>query len=92
MSPYIDRRRDIGWKLYGLLGIEKGDKPRMHAQHGRNYQFFDAPVGLFFTIDRVMQRGSLLDYGMYTAMSDTCLLSNAESFPLICEKGTNFLL
>ncbi|MGO4813042.1 nitroreductase [Cupriavidus sp. 2MCAB6] len=65
VSPYIDRRRDIGWKLYGLLGIEKGDKQRMHAQHGRNYQFFDAPVGLFFTIDRVMQRGSLLDYGMF---------------------------
>ena len=61
VSPYIDRRRDIGWKLYGLLGIEKGDKQRMHAQHGRNYQFFDAPGGLFFTIDRVMQRGSLLD-------------------------------
>jgi nitroreductase len=41
------------------------DKERMQAQHGRNYQFFDAPVGLFFTIDRVMQQGSLLDYGMF---------------------------
>jgi Nitroreductase len=37
----------------------------MHEQHGRNYQFFDAPVGLFFTMDRVMERGSLLDYGMF---------------------------
>ncbi|MFJ3046470.1 nitroreductase [Herbaspirillum chlorophenolicum] len=63
--PYIDRRRDVGWKLYGLLGIEKGDKARMHAQHGRNYSFFGAPVGLLFTIDRVMQQGSLLDYGMF---------------------------
>nr|WP_210427235.1 nitroreductase [Rhizobacter sp. SG703] len=63
--PYIDRRRKVGWDLYGLLGIAKGDKPRMHAQHGRNYVFFDAPVGLMFTIDRVMQQGSWLDYGMF---------------------------
>jgi nitroreductase len=64
-SPYIDRRRKVGWDLYGLLGIEKTDKVRMHAQHGRNYTFFDAPVGLMFTIDRVMQQGSWLDYGMF---------------------------
>ena len=55
VSPYIDRRRKVGWDLYGLLGITKGDKLRMHEQHGRNYRFFDAPVGLMFTIDRVMQ-------------------------------------
>lgn len=64
-SPYIDRRRKVGWDLYGLLGIGKTDKERMHAQHGRNYAFFDAPVGLIFTIDRVMQQGSWLDYGMF---------------------------
>lgn len=65
VSPYIDRRRKVGWDLYGLLGITKGDKLRMHEQHGRNYRFFDAPVGLMFTIDRVMQQGSWLDYGMF---------------------------
>ena len=64
-SPYIDRRRKVGWDLYGLLGIAKTDKERMHAQHGRNYDFFGAPVGLIFTIDRVMQQGSWLDYGMF---------------------------
>jgi nitroreductase len=64
-APYIDRRRKVGWDLYGLLGINKGDKPAMHAQHGRNYVFFDAPVGLMFTIDRVLQQGSWLDYGMF---------------------------
>ena len=64
-SPYIDRRRKVGWDLYGLLGIGKTDKERMHAQHGRNYRFFDAPVGLIFTIDRVMRQGSWLDYGMF---------------------------
>lgn len=65
VSPYIDRRRENGWGLYGLLGITKGDKARMHAQHQRNFCFFDAPVGLMFTIDRVLGRGSMLDYGMF---------------------------
>jgi nitroreductase len=64
-SPFIDRRRKVGWDLYGLLGIAKTDKERMHAQHRRNYQFFDAPVGLMFTIDRVMRQGSWLDFGMF---------------------------
>lgn len=64
-SPYIERRRKVGWDLYTLLGIGRADKARMHAQHGRNYVFFDAPVGLIFTIDRVMQQGSWLDYGMF---------------------------
>ena len=64
-SPYLDRRRENGWSLYGLLGIERGDKDKMHAQHQRNYRFFDAPVGLMFTIDKILGRGSLMDYGMF---------------------------
>ena len=63
VSPYIDRRRENGWGLYGLLGIGKADKDKMHLQQQRNYRFFDAPVGLMFTLDRVMGRGSMLDYG-----------------------------
>jgi len=65
VSPFIDRRRENGWSLYSLLGIAKGEKDKMHAQHQRNYRFFDAPVGLMFTLDRVMGRGSLVDYGMF---------------------------
>jgi nitroreductase len=64
-SPYIDRRREVGYALYSLLGIEKGDKEKMHRQHGRNYVFFGAPVGLIFTIDRDLGQGSWLDYGMF---------------------------
>jgi len=64
-SPFIERRRKIGWDLYGLLKIGKTDKQRMHVQHRRNYEFFGAPVGLMFTIDRAMQQGSWLDYGMF---------------------------
>jgi len=64
-SPYIDRRRENGWGLYGLLDIGKADKDKMHAQHQRNFRFFDAPVGLMFTVDRVLGRGSLVDYGAF---------------------------
>lgn len=65
ISPYIDRRRKIGFDLYKLLGIQKGEADKMHAQFARNYRFFDAPVGLIFTIDRVMEQGAWLDYGMF---------------------------
>jgi nitroreductase len=65
VDPYLARRRKVGWDLYGLLGIGKTEKERMHAQHGRNYRFFDAPVGMIFTIDRILQQGSWLDYGMF---------------------------
>lgn len=65
VDPYLARRRQNGWSLYGLLGIGKTDKDKMHAQHQRNFRFFDAPVGLMFTLDRVMGQGSLVDYGMF---------------------------
>ena len=65
VDPYLARRRKIGWDLYGLLGIGREDKAKMHVQHGRNYVFFDAPVGIIFTIDRIMEMGSWLDFGMF---------------------------
>jgi nitroreductase len=65
VSPFIDRRRKVGWDLYGLLGLSREDKAGMAAQHARNFRFFDAPVGLIFIIDRVMEQGSWLDYGMF---------------------------
>jgi nitroreductase len=65
VSPYLERRRKIGWDLYTLLGLTRENKAGMHAQHGRNYRFFDAPAGMIFTIDRVMDQGSWLDYGMF---------------------------
>jgi nitroreductase len=64
-EPYLSRRRAVGWDLYGLLGIAKGEAVKMKAQHRRNFQFFDAPVGMIFTIDRRLATGSWLDYGMF---------------------------
>jgi len=65
VSPYLERRRKVGWDLYALLELGRDNKEGMHKQHGRNYAFFNAPVGLIFTIDRVMEQGSWLDYGMF---------------------------
>ena len=64
-EPYLARRRKVGWDLYTLVGIEKGDKQKMKAQHRRNYEFFSAPAGAVFTIHRDLNIGSWLDYGMY---------------------------
>jgi nitroreductase len=64
-SPFVDRRRKVGWDLYGLLNIDKADKAGMHAQHRRNFAFFDAPVGLLYTLPRVMAQGSWVDIGMF---------------------------
>jgi nitroreductase len=64
-SPYLERRRAVGWELYRLAGVTKGDRSAGDRQRARNYAFFGAPVGFVFTIDRDMEQGSWLDYGMF---------------------------
>ncbi len=64
-EPYLARRRECGWGLYGLLGIGRGDREKSKAYRARNYDFFGAPVGLVFTIERKLEKGSWLDYGMF---------------------------
>ena len=59
------RRRAVGWGLYGLLGIQKGDREASARQGARNFKFFDAPVGLFVTVDSYLARGNWADAGMY---------------------------
>lgn len=63
-SPFIERRRENGWGLYGLLDIKKGEQQKMQQQHLRNYQLFDAPVGLFFTLSTTLETGSKMDIAM----------------------------
>lgn len=98
VSPYIDRRRKVGWDLYALLGLTRDNKEGMAAQHARNFKFFDAPVGLIFTIDRVMDQGSWLDYGMFLENImvaargrglDTCPQAAFTQFHRIIEQQLN---
>jgi nitroreductase len=64
-EPYLARRRKIGWDLYGLLGIKKGDFEGTERQRRRNFEFFGAPVGLIFTLDEDLEIGSWLDLGIF---------------------------
>lgn len=64
-EPYLSRRRKLGWDLYTLCGIAKGDHAAGHEQRARNFDFFGAPIGLMFSIDRDMELGSWLDFGMF---------------------------
>lgn len=64
-EPYLQRRRENGFGLYSALGIGRREVERMRAQHDRNFIFFDAPVGMIFTIDRRLNMGSWVDYGMF---------------------------
>lgn len=64
-EPYLQRRRENGFGLYSVLGIGRREVERMRAQHDRNFVFFDAPVGMIFTIDRRLNKGSWIDYGMF---------------------------
>jgi len=64
-EPFHSRRRKVGWDLYGLLGIGKGDHEASEAYRRRNYEFFGAPVGMIFTLDEDLEIGSWLDLGIY---------------------------
>ena len=65
VEPYLGRRRKVGFDMYRLLGIARDERSRMHALTARNYEFFGAPVGLIFAIDKRMPVGSWLDYGLF---------------------------
>ena len=64
-EPYLSRRRKVGFDLYGLAGIARGDMEGRKRQSLKNYTFFGAPVGLFVTMDRRLEKGSWLDVGMF---------------------------
>lgn len=94
-SPYQERRRRVGWQLYELTGVARGDREAASRQVGRNYVFFGAPVGLIFSIDRDLEQGSWLDYGMFlqTIMIaararglDTCAQAAIANYPDIVRR------
>jgi len=95
LEPYLARRRQCGWGLYGTLGIGRGDHERSRAYRATNYEFFGAPAGLVFTIDRKLEKGSWLDYGMFlqTIMLaararglHTCAEASIASYPDIVRR------
>ncbi len=75
-EPYQSRRRKVGFDMYGLLGIAKGDAAAMSRQLSQNYTFFGAPVGIMFTVDRRLEIGSWLDYGYF--LEALCVAARAN--------------
>ncbi len=65
VEPYKGRRWRCGMQLYEALGINIDDKAARQKAMLNNFDFFGAPLGLFFYIDRVMARGSWVDMGMF---------------------------
>jgi nitroreductase len=64
-EPYRTRRYELGEAMYETLGIPRDDKFSRLARFARNYEFFGAPVGLFFVIDRRMGHGQWAHLGMF---------------------------
>jgi nitroreductase len=64
-EPFLGRRRKIGWDMYGLLDIPKGDFEATERQRRQNYEFFGAPVGMMFTLEQDLEIGSWLDLGIF---------------------------
>ena len=96
-NPYLERRRKVGWDLYNLLGIKKGDFQKTLDFHSRNYMFFDAPIGLIFSIEKDLGWMSWLDYGMFIQnISLVCRSFGLHSCPqaawgLVYKKANKFL-
>ena len=74
-DPYITRRRKVGWDLYALLDIKKGDYEKTKSFHVQNFSFFGAPLGLIFTIEKDLGWMSWLDYGMF--LQNICIAARA---------------
>jgi nitroreductase len=64
-EPFRTRRFAVGEQMYGLVGIPREDKAKRLEWFGRNFEFFGAPVGLFFAIDRRFDRGQWAHLGMF---------------------------
>jgi nitroreductase len=84
-EPYISRRRKVGFDLYALYGIDRHDMPARKAAMLRNFDFFGAPVGLFFSMDREMAQGAWLDCGMF--MQNVMILARAHGLETCAQQA-----
>jgi nitroreductase len=75
-EPYRTRRFAVGEAMYATMGITREDRPARLEFFARNWEFFGAPVGLIFTMDRQMQEGQWADLGMF--MENIMLLAREK--------------
>ena len=84
LDEYKQRRKECGLMLYSTLNISREDKDRQLDQWALNYQAFNAPVILLFFIDRSMEKGSFMDYGMFI---QSIMLSAVEKGLATCPQA-----
>ena len=98
-NPYKLRRIRCGQLMYDTLKIARRDKQRRLDQWAANYRSFDAPVMLLFFMDKEMQTGSYLDYGMFlqsimlAAMDQglaTCTQASLADYPEIIKTSLGY--
>ena len=83
-SPFKERRIETGQKLYEVLNIKREDKEKRLAQWEANYRAFDAPIMLLFFIDKSLETGSYMDYGMF--LQNIMLLAEEQGLAT-CPQG-----
>jgi nitroreductase len=77
-EPYRSRRFKVGEDMYALLGVPREAKPARLAHLMKNFEFFGAPVGLFFTLDRRFDKGQWAHLGML--MQSIALVAEERGF------------
>jgi nitroreductase len=64
-EPYRTRRFEVGELLYQSINITREDKASRYRQYARNFQFFGAPVALFFAREKAHGPAQWADIGGY---------------------------
>lgn len=64
-EPYKSRHRQCGEDMYATIGVAREDRAGRLAHFARNWEFFGAPVGLFFCLDRGLGPPQWSDVGMF---------------------------
>ena len=84
-EPYYTRRACVGEQLYASIGIPREDRPSRYRQFGRNYLFYDAPVGMFVCVDRIMGAPQWSDLGGF--IQNISLLARAHGLHSIAQEA-----
>jgi nitroreductase len=72
-EPYKARRFVVGELLYKSINVPREDRPGRYKQYARNYDFFGAPVALFFAREKSHGPAQWADIGGY--LQTVCLLA-----------------
>lgn len=97
-EPYKTRRKECGLGLLSALKIDPNNKEKRRIEWEKNYRFFDAPVGIFFFVEKELDKGVWTDIGMFMQNImlaakeynlDSCIQAATAEYPDIVRKNLN---